>query len=95
MRKIIFEGLSSDEFMAELCSKIAEMISVKKGENTPSNDELLTRNETADFLSITLPTLSRWTGLNYLKSRNIGSRLYYKKSEILDYLDSNSQLKIV
>ena len=95
MTKVFIEYSSMDEFMAELCSKIAEMISAKEVEITPSNDGLLTRQETAAFLSITLPTLSRWSSLNYLKQYQIGSRVYYKKSEILDYLDGSSNLKIV
>jgi len=95
MKKVFFEGSSMDEFIAELCSKVAEIVSVKKGETTSLNDDLLTRQETADFLSITFPTLQRWSKLEYLKPLFIGSRVYYKKSEILDHLDGNSQLKIV
>lgn len=48
--------------------------------------ELLTRNETAKFLKISLSTLWNWTRLKHLKSYGIGNKVYYKKHEILEAL---------
>lgn len=44
--------------------------------------ELLTRQEAAKKLKITLPTLSDWTKRKLLKSYTIGGRIYYKSEEL-------------
>ncbi len=50
------------------------------------DDEILTREETANDLKINLTTLWHWTNKGRLVSYGIGSRRYYKKHEILDHL---------
>lgn len=49
-------------------------------------NDILTREETAKLLSISLPTLWNWTKKNILKSYGIGSRVYYKKDEVINSL---------
>lgn len=57
---------------------------------TSTNEELLTAEETSNFLKISDTTLWRWTNNGNVKAYGIGSRRYYKKSEILNSL---TQLK--
>ncbi|HCD9236637.1 TPA: helix-turn-helix domain-containing protein [Elizabethkingia anophelis] len=45
-------------------------------------DRILTRNDTADYLGISLSTLSRWTKEGKISSKGIGDRVYYKMSDI-------------
>ncbi len=53
--------------------------------STPTQlKELLTREQTADLLHITLTTLWRWTKQGKLKSYGIGGRIYYKTDEVLN-----------
>lgn len=47
-----------------------------------SEDRILTRNDTADYLGISLSTLSRWTKKGKISSQGIGHRVYYKMSDI-------------
>ena len=49
---------------------------------SPSQDELLTREETAKLLKIELCTLHNWTRQGKLISYGIGGRVYYKRAEI-------------
>lgn len=42
----------------------------------------LTRNEVADMLKVDLSTVHNWTKKGILKSVGIGSRVYYKRSEV-------------
>lgn len=84
MEKIYLEGSSADEFMAKLCSKLSELINDLKPINKLDSEELLTRQEAADMLKITYPTLNNWTKAGILKPHYKGRRLYYKKSEILN-----------
>lgn len=45
-------------------------------------DELLTRQEAADYLKIDLSTLWKWTKESKLLSYGINGRVYYRLSEI-------------
>lgn len=47
---------------------------------------LLTREQTALFLSISFPTLRKWTIDGLLKCYQLGGRVYYKQSEIFKAL---------
>ncbi|MGJ8685764.1 MAG: helix-turn-helix domain-containing protein [Nonlabens sp.] len=51
-----------------------------------ANDELLTRDETCKFLKIDSSTLWSWSNKGKVKAYGIGSRRYYKRSELLDCL---------
>lgn len=51
-----------------------------------ANDDLLTREETCKFLSIDSSTLWAWTNKGKVKAYGIGSRRYYKRTELLESL---------
>ncbi|WP_038026112.1 helix-turn-helix domain-containing protein [Tenacibaculum maritimum] len=44
--------------------------------------EYLTRQETADLLKVDLSTIWNWTKKSKLVAYSIGSRVYYKRSEV-------------
>ena len=48
----------------------------------PQPESYITRQEAADMLHITLPTLLAWTMAEKLKGYRIGRRVLYKKNEI-------------
>lgn len=47
-----------------------------------NSDELLTREETADFLKVNKSTLWSWHKQGKLTPSGIGKRVYYKRSDI-------------
>ena len=47
------------------------------------DDVLFTREEAAEFLRISLPTLAKYTQRGVVKGRCIGNRILYRKSELL------------
>jgi excisionase family DNA binding protein len=49
----------------------------------PDQNTLLTRQQTADMLSVSLVTLWDWTKKNIIPAYRIGNKVRYKKSEIL------------
>lgn len=49
----------------------------------PPPEELLTRQETAKQLHVTLPTLRDYTRRGYVKGYRIGNRVLYKRNEVL------------
>ena len=45
-------------------------------------DELLTREATAEYLEVSLPTLNAWEKNGYIKAIRYGSRVYFNKAEL-------------
>jgi len=52
----------------------------------PSPEELLSRQDAAVLLGVTLPTLGAYTRKGYLIGYRIGTRVRYKRNELLDGL---------
>jgi len=50
------------------------------------NEELLTREETCQYLKIDSSTLWAWTNKGKVRAHGIGARRYYKRSELLESL---------
>jgi hypothetical protein len=51
-----------------------------------NSEELLSREETCQFLKIDSSTLWAWTNAGKVKAYGIGARRYYKRSELLENL---------
>lgn len=79
--KIILDGISA----AGLIAAITEVVKSELGKSEP--EELMTREEAAEFLNVNLSTLSKWTTDGRLIGYGIAGRRYYKKSEIMSALE--------
>jgi excisionase family DNA binding protein len=62
---------------------IEGMKTLSQKKEASQEETLLSREETADFLKISLVTLYQWTKSEILKSYRIGGRVYYKKDELM------------
>lgn len=51
-------------------------------------DSFITRKETIKILGITLPTLRAWTVAGRIPSYRMSSRVRYKRSEVIAYVES-------
>ena len=58
----------------------------KELQTKDNSEELLSRDETCQFLKIDSSTLWAWTNNGKVKAYGIGARRYYKKSELMDCL---------
>ena len=54
-------------------------------------DQLLTREETAKLLSVSLVTLWDWTKKDIIPAYRIGNKVRYKKSEVFKSLNQKNQ----
>lgn len=63
----------------ELRNEVSEL---RKSKHNSSGDELMTRQEVANYLRIDLSTLHHWTKKGKLTRYGLGKRIYFKKSEI-------------
>lgn len=58
----------------------------KEIQTKDNSEELLTREETCQFLKIDSSTLWAWTNKKKVNAYGIGARRYYKKSELMESL---------
>ena len=84
---IQIESTNSEDFKKEIISGVLNALKnfASNGQND-ENDQLLTREETAKLLCISLVTLWTWTKEDLIPAYKIGNKVRYKKSEILKSL---------
>ena len=82
--KILFEGISIDDFQNQLREIIKEEVTLLTSPNNTVND-FMTRKETMKFLDCSSPTLIAYQkkGLPYYR---IGRTIKFKQSEISTFL---------
>ena len=76
----------------ELADAVADKLMFKienylKELSKKQNDEILTRQEVADYLRINLVTIHSWNKHGILNPIRMGNRIFYKKQDILDVLE--------
>lgn len=78
----------SPEILTELIKEgvKSQLDDFKKDFQTQNLDELLTREQTCEFLQIDSSTLWHWTNKGKVTVYGIGNRRYYKKAELLECL---------
>ncbi len=87
MESIQFIKTTPKELQTEILNGFKSQIEDLKKEFQPKQPtEYLTREETAQLLSITTVTLWRWTNRGTLQSYGIGNKVYYKRKEIEESL---------
>jgi len=67
-----------------------ELQTIKNDSSNPSEEQIdvvLNRKEAADFLSICLTTLWKLGKSGQLKPRRINSKVYYLKSDLINFLN--------
>lgn len=78
------ENVNASDFRSELVKDVTKaLLSHNESQNNPDNETILTRQETATLLSVSLVTLWDWTKKDILKAYRIGSKIRYKKNEVL------------
>jgi hypothetical protein len=89
---ILLQNLSVEQLQQLIGTSVRNgILELQKELHTKDNsEELMTRDETCQFLKIDSSTLWAWTNNGKVKAYGIGARRYYKKSEIMECL---TQLK--
>ena len=83
--QIIFDVLSKEE-LKDLVGRSLEEVIKNNSLTQPTDQELLTREETCKLLKVDSSTLWRWTNKGKVKAYGIGNRRFYKKEELLESL---------
>ena len=79
--QMILSGITASDFLEAVKNMVRAEL--KNGEP----EELMTREEVAEFLKVNLSTVSTWTSQGRLTCYGMGGRRYYKKSEIMASLE--------
>ena len=88
MEPIITFPIKVDDFIATLKNAVsAEVMQQLKLSNAipapvSEQEELLTREDTAGYFHISLPTLNNYTKSGLVKGYRLGNRVFYKRSEL-------------
>lgn len=85
MKKIFLEELTLDELLTAIEAMLDEKLKLKEAQK--SRPVYLSRQEVADILKITLPTLRDYTRLGWLNSYKIGARVLYKEDEVVKSIE--------
>ena len=94
MKNLKFEDLpNAAELILEKLSILESELKILKESFQPREpEELMTREETAEYLKVSLTTLWHWSKKGILPSYGIGNRVYYKRSEVESIINKNSFL---
>ncbi|MGM7552603.1 helix-turn-helix domain-containing protein [Myroides odoratimimus] len=79
--QLIVSGMTASDFLKAVKDMVRDEL--RNGEP----EELLTREQAADFLKVNVATISTWTSQERLTCYGMGGRRYYKKSEIMAALE--------
>ena len=94
MKNVVqLENIDATEFKNEIINGV--ILALKSNDsllqlNEPI-EQLLTREETAKLLSVSLVTLWDWTKKDIIPAYRIGNKVRYKRSEILKSLNQKNQ----
>ena len=89
IQMVILSQIPMDEFKTVLrdCIKM-ELSASAPSQSNEKPDYLITENEARDFLRVSKVTLKKWRDDKKIPFYRIGSRIRYKRSELLSCLET-------
>lgn len=81
------ESLDAETLLKKFDSLEKQINSIKSVNNNQS-DKLITREQTAKLLSVSLVTIHNWTKSGILKAYRIGNKIRFKEVEVLQALQT-------
>jgi len=90
--QFIFTPISLAEIETAFKNAVAEILAQQGNKPHNEHSELITREQTAELLRVSLPTLHNWTKSGLLQSYKIASRVRYKREEVMRIFQ-NGELK--
>ena len=88
-----FVQITTDQLAELINEQVKKNLSEFKKEflSKEADDELLTRDQTAEFLQVDVSTLYLWAKKGKIKPYGIGKRRYFKRSELIECLTQVKQ----
>ncbi len=83
MSNIILNGLTTTDLKTLITQSVNESVQqIIKLQKPAEAETYLTREQTAEYLSVSLQTLHNWTNKGRLKAYKICGRVYYKRTDL-------------
>jgi excisionase family DNA binding protein len=76
------QGISAETLLQRFDNLESQIKSLQQQPN-PSTDRLITRDETAKLLGVSLVTLHNWVKSNILIAYRVGNKVRFKENEVL------------
>ena len=89
MHNLVLSPIDPEKLITDISERVTANILKAVQNNNPKTEQpeqLLTIQEAAEFLSLTVPTLYSKTSKGELPFMKRGKRLYFSRTELLDYL---------
>lgn len=87
MKQVLLSPITLEEWTQVVNTAVENVIKNYKPPTPPPDNEYISRKETARILGISLPTLNNYTKRGLISSYRIGSRIRYKKDDVLESLN--------
>jgi excisionase family DNA binding protein len=86
------ENTNTTDFKNEILEGVSNVLKdFANNLQSKENEVLLTREETAKLLSVSLVTLWDWTRKDIIAAYRIGNKIRYKKSDVINSLSKKNQ----
>jgi len=82
------QGLDAETLLKKFDSLEKQLTELKSTNQPTKTDKLITREQTAKLLSVSLVTIHNWTNSGILKAYRIGNKIRFKEVEVLQALQS-------
>lgn len=87
MEQVVFTQVPIVDLQGYIAQTIRrELADILKADPAPDPDELVTRKQAAKYLGLSLPTLHEYTQRGIVTGYRIGSRVRYRRGELLNAL---------
>ena len=83
------QGISAETLLKEF-DDLRSQIKILQLQPTPKADRLITRDETAKLLGVSLVTLHSWIKSGILTAYRIGNKVRFKENEVYESLQQIS-----
>mgnify|MGYP003528492170 CR=1 FL=1 len=89
MKQIIFSGISPEEFKAEITTDMTnvfnQLLAAHLKPNEPA-EKIITKKDVSQLFGVSLVTVNEWEKQGKLTGYQIGTRVRFKLSEVLEAL---------
>lgn len=85
MENVVLSPIPLPDLVGEITRAVRSELDARETTATPA-EELLSRQQTAELLGVTLPTLASYTRRGLVQGYRIGARVRFKKNEVMDGL---------
>ena len=86
MENVVLSPIPLPELVGEITRAVRSELDARANISAMPVEELLSRQQTAELLGVTLPTLAGYTRRGLVQGYRIGARVLFKKNEVLDGL---------